>query len=51
VFGSLLFFIGSICFLFPAAKLAGTWLFIIGSGACLLSFALITLNDYWQRDD
>lgn len=35
--GNLMFFVGSILFLFEATKVAGIWLFIVGSFGMLVS--------------
>jgi len=43
------FLVGSIFFLYPDQKVAGIWLFIIGSGQMLMGPVLRTLNKLYAR--
>ncbi len=43
------FLVGSVFFLYPDLKVAGIWLFIIGSGQMLMGPLLRTLNKFYAR--
>ncbi len=48
--GNLLFFVGSICFLFQTYKEFGIWLFITGSCLMLVSSSAGALDEYSQSE-
>ena len=49
LFIGIYFLVGSVFFLYPDMKEAGTWLFIIGSGQMLVGPLLRTLNKFYAR--
>lgn len=48
--GNLLFFIGSICFLFQQSQELGIWLFITGSCLMLVSSSAGAIDEYSQSE-
>jgi hypothetical protein len=50
VLGNLMFFVGSVLFLWQSTQRTGVWLFIVGAGAMLLGSVGRGLVDYERHD-
>ncbi|QEG36945.1 hypothetical protein Pr1d_42850 [Bythopirellula goksoeyrii] len=48
--GNMLFFVGSVGFLFPSFKILATWMFILGSCLMLVSSSAAALDEYTNRE-